>query len=995
MLNRPLSFQENQLHLLVQDLKKCCLDYATLKRNKRTRDILKYIGIGFLLYKDINTQIIENQTKIYSLMKNIYPTSNAFSTYLSEQINAIEKANHFLSKEEETNWYTSIESSKSDINYILSFPNQRSEHSLAIAGQLENAKQFILNHNTNLEKTQLRNRLLELKDSILKAEQNFMLLHQRPQYFSKKELHEWYQNNVALKDPIENALNKGISGLPFQNSLNQLKEVFANGEKLVAEQNKSFIESEIQKTELFPPVDGQILTEEQRRAIVVDEENTLVVAGAGTGKTTALLGKAQYLVAKGLASPQNILLISFAKDVKEENNRKINTNRRNKFEVKTFHSLGYKIIREATRDVPSLAKLAEDKIDTSRTIMELLESRMRDKTFAELITDYFLFNFQEYKNAFEFKEMGDYYYYLKNNGVRTLEGHPVRSLEECEIANFLFINGIKYEYEKPFKTQISNNDRMPYRPDFTLGDYDICIEHFGIDRQNNTAPWVDREKYLEDMRWKINQHDPSKLIQTFSYDHQEGHLLEKLENELLNHGVVFHKIPNEDIFKKLNDWGRVNSFASFLAKFLNLHKSTGKDIEILKQENNSTRTRAFLEVFSIIHGDYEQRLRQNNQIDFNDMINHATSIIGQSKNSSKFSYVLVDEFQDITQSQYRLLYSLLRQNNARLFCVGDDWQSINGYAGGDLSIMTEFEKMFGFSERRIIQETHRFNDKLCVFSTKFIRANPNQIRKELTSKTIGGSPAVSIVSDTIEIALEKIVSEIEPNPFGKTNVLIMNRYNEIGKPSNIKELRANNPNLSIYYKTVHRAKGLTVEYAIVIGLKGGIMGFPNQIEDDPLLNLVHACHEYFPHAEERRLFYVAITRARKHVYLVVEPDSVSEFVHEIQENGFEVSDSLRRTKSIPCPRCKTGTTLWRECSNSTYCDYRPRTCPECRNGFLYKEGLLVKCSNERCTYQQKACPECEDGYLVIRTKRSDGTQFLGCSNFGITGCRHKEELPSP
>ncbi len=551
---------------------------------------------------------------------------------------------------------------------------------------------------------------------------------------------------------------------------------------------------------------------------------------------------------------------------------------------------------------------------------------------------------------------------------------------------------------------------MPYRPDFTLTDYGICIEHFGIDRQNNTAPWVNREQYLADMDWKIKQHTPNKLIRTYSYDKQEGHLIEKLESELVKHGVVFHRISNEDIFKKLNEWGRVNSFAAFLAKFLNLYKSTGKEVDLLRQQSDSKRTSAFLEIFSILFQDYEERLLKNNLIDFNDMINKATTSVKHNQNSSIFKYILVDEFQDTTQSQYRFLKALLEQNNnAKLFCVGDDWQSINRYAGGDLSVMTQFEKNFGYSERNLIQETHRFSDKLCIFSTKFILANKNQIKKNITSKQKEDTPAVTIVSDGTETALEKILSEIPQKPDRKTTVLIMNRYRDIGKPSNLETLAKNYPNLSIHYSTVHKAKGLTVDYGIIIGLKNGLMGFPCQIEDDQLLNLVHACHEYYPHAEERRLFYVALTRARKHVYLVVhDPSNVSQFVTEIQENGFEINDNLHRTRPIRCPKCKTGITLWKlksiirpddfykgwgECSNASYCDYRPRTCPECRNGFLYKHGLTFKCSNRQCAYQEKACPDCEEGHLVERTRRRDGVIFLGCSNFGIKGCPHTEELP--
>lgn len=986
------------MHLLIRDLKKGYADCALLNRNKRTRDILKYFGIGFLVYKNVDSQITENLTRIDLLIKNVYPTSNAFLSFLTEQLNTIERTNHFLTEEEETNWFNSIESSKLDIDYIRSFSNQQSDIFASIASQLGNAKQFILNYNINLEKNQLKKKLIELKEPILRAEQDYNLFYQRPQYFSKNELSQWNEKNSTLKDPIIRAVNKEVTGFQFKNSLILLRKVFDDGDKLIAERNRIFVESEITKSELFPQVEGQTLTEEQRRAIVVDEANTLVLAGAGTGKTTALLGKAQYLESKGLASPQNVLIVSFGKEVSKENDNKINGKRKDKFVVQTYHSLGLKIVREAVERKRVLSKEAEDEIESYRKIDELVKAKMSDLAFAQLITNYFLFDFQEYKTIFEFKQQGDYFYYLKNNEVRTLKGHYVRSLEECEIANFLYINGVNYEYEKPFKTQVESNDRMSYRPDFTLTDYDLCIEHFGIDRKKNTAPWVNREQYLADMDWKIKQHHPNKLIKTFSFDKQEGQLIERLKKQLIEHGVIFNKIPSEDIFKKLNEWGRVNTFARFLTKFLNLYKSSGKDIETLKKESNSKRTSAFLEIFSAIFSDYEDQLHQNNLMDFNDMINKATIALQQNKQVSKFKYILVDEFQDTTQSQYRFLKALIERNNARLFCVGDDWQSINRFAGGDLSVMTQFESNFGDSETERIQETHRFCDKLCDFSTKFILENKNQMEKKITSKQKETIPVVTIIPDRTEIALEKILSEIPPNPDKKLKVLIMNRYNERGKPSNLETLKKNNPKFLIDYSTVHSAKGLTVDYAIVIGLNGGLMGFPCQIEDDQLLNLVHACHEYYPHAEERRLFYVAITRARKHVYLVVDdPSNVSQFIKEIQDNGYEVNDNLHKAKAIGCPNCKTGATIWNlfigrgECSNSTYCDFQPNTCPECKRGFLFKDNSVFICSNEKCHFQAKPCPDC-DGYMKIKPNSHTGQLFLGCSNYGTTGCRHTETL---
>jgi DNA helicase-4 len=453
--------------------------------------------------------------------------------------------------------------------------------------------------------------------------------------------------------------------------------------------------------------------------------------------------------------------------------------------------------------------------------------------------------------------------------------------------------------------------------------------------------------------------------------------------------------------------GRVNSLASLLSTFLNLFKSSGKSPETLKSEisPDDTRTKAFLDIFSVIFKDYEECLWQNGEIDFNDMINKATNLIEQNKYTSPFQYILVDEFQDISQSGYRFLKALLNQNNSKLFCVGDDWQSINRFAGSDISIMTHFKEYFGPSEARLVQETHRFSDKLCDFSTRFILENSFQIRRQIISKKKAHAPAVTIVKERTESALERIIREINRDAQERETVLILNRYEEIGKPSNIDELVLNNPKLAIEYTTIHKSKGRTVHFVVLIGLRSGERGFPCQIENDPVLDLVKAKNESFPNAEERRLFYVAITRALKHVYLVVdEPFSVSTFVTEIENNGYEINTTGQKLKrSINCPVCTTGFIVrnevrgWYECSNSPYCSYVPRSCPKCRedpsevgNGFLYKDNSKYLCSNDECSFQAKACPECEDGYLVPRQDKY-GRPFFGCVNYSAKGCRHTEE----
>ena len=180
------------------------------------------------------------------------------------------------------------------------------------------------------------------------------------------------------------------------------------------------------------------------------------------------------------------------------------------------------------------------------------------------------------------------------------------------------------------------------------------------------------------------------------------------------------------------NWEKFIDFSLLLSNFLDLYKSCSCDIEKLKtkEQNQDRRTMAFLRIFEKIFADYSSYLKDSKEIDFNDMLNEAVTIVKQRKWLSKFKYILVDEFQDISQGSYHLLKAMIEQNNSKLFCVGDDWQSIYRFAGSDLSIMVGFERNFGHSETRFLQQTFRFSQELCDFSTKFISENPTQIKKK-------------------------------------------------------------------------------------------------------------------------------------------------------------------------------------------------------------------------------------------------------------------------
>ncbi len=388
-------------------------------------------------------------------------------------------------------------------------------------------------------------------------------------------------------------------------------------------------------------------------------------------------------------------------------------------------------------------------------------------------------------------------------------------------------------------------------------------------------------------------------------------------------------MPHETLFDDLYELGRIPSFASLLTTFLNLFKSSGKTLKALSDKVDSTNRRMgiFLELFSKIYIDYTTYLEEMGEIDFNDMINKAVTFVKQGSYVSKFKYILVDEFQDTSQSRYRLLKSLLDQNEScKLFCVGDDWQSIYRFTSSDLSIMLNFQNQFNFTEISFLERTFRLNDKLCDFSTKFILENPNQIKKKLNSHNQVYFPSVTLVNGTRIDDLVNILDEIDNTEVDKASVFIIGRYNYL-KPLNLEKIQQAYPVLNIRYTTAHSSKGLEADYVILFGLISGIYGFPCQIVDDPILNLVLAKEDRHPNAEERRLFYVAITRAKKHVYLLTDEYRTSTFINEIQRKRYDINI---REENISCPSCKIGKLMLRKtrqgefygCSNYPYCDYR-------------------------------------------------------------------------
>ena len=391
----------------------------------------------------------------------------------------------------------------------------------------------------------LQQKLDENREEFLNAVTSFHSILNSKYYISKAKYSEWHGSWNHLKPIVQEIVKKNLK-TEFDEKLKELRSFFENGESLLKKKNERFVQGELEKyRDFFDSVEVHPLTEKQRRAIVTEEKHNLIVAGAGTGKTSTLIGKAGYILKKEFTEPDEILLISFARKVKGELEERVLTRLGQKLRIETFHSLGLSIIADVEKKKPSLSELSRDQLKLQHKIMEFIQKRQGDKEFLGNLNGYFAFHKTPYKSEFSFKSKGEYIDFLRNNQVRSLNGELVKSLEECEIANFLYINGIKYVYEGNYKVEVATKRHRQYKPDFFLPTYDAYIEHFGVDRKNRTAPFVDREKYLADMAWKRRTHKENNttLIETYSWEKSEGVLLENLERKLLSAGVKFAEIP--------------------------------------------------------------------------------------------------------------------------------------------------------------------------------------------------------------------------------------------------------------------------------------------------------------------------------------------------------------------------------------------------------------------------------------------------------------------
>lgn len=820
--------------------------------------------------------------------------------------------------------------------------------------------------------------------------------------------------------------------------------------QIIIEHNNNYISRHLESEKeylntILTNIDPNIkLDEEQRKVVLSDEDYTLVIAGAGAGKTTTVAAKVKYLVDKKGVLPSQILVISFTNKAVGELQEKINVALKIDCPITTFHKTGYAIRRR--KETEERVRIVTEGY-MYNVINEYLKHNILE--YPELVDKLILFFGSYFDAPYEGDDLNSFFNYITKADFTTLRGNMeeyaekvidqrsgrhvtiahehLRSLQEVIIANFLYMNGIEYSYEKTYPYNILRSYK-PYTPDFTItqGDKVAYIEHFGIteDGRNNRYTKDQLLVYKKEINDKVllhRKHD-TDLIYTFSAYNDGRDLLCHLQEELIAHGFELKRRSSKEIFEKIvstEENKYITRLVKLVCTFIQNFKTnnyTTDDFYRFRATSSNERTKLFLSLCEQCYLEYCKRLKEYHAIDFEDMINDSVRILREEELQGKkleFKYIIVDEYQDISRQRFNLTKELCKLCNAKVIAVGDDWQSIYAYAGSDITLFTDFRKTFGYGLELCITKTYRNAQEVIDIAGGFIQKNLGQMRKALISpKHIDHPIIIKTYTEEVDrkefrgkggkyFLIGKCVEEIMDGLIEKyehPKILLLGRYGfdayNLTKSADFiydektGSVRSKKYNADYFdYMTVHRAKGLGYDHVIIINARNETYGFPSQVEEDPVLKYVVKDDHSYDYAEERRLFYVALTRTKNRVYIITPQQHPSEFVLELIRDYPQVEvygqidkEPHENILEKRCPICgyplqlrykkSYGLRLW-------ICTNEPEICDFMTNNLVGENMAIMKCD------------KCQDGYLIVKDGKGSAP-FLGCTNYkqDKTGCNN-------
>ena len=651
------------------------------------------------------------------------------------------------------------------------------------------------------------------------------------------------------------------------------------------------------------------LDKQQRRSIVSEEENCLVVSSAGSGKTSSIVGKVKYLTEIKKINPQNILLISYTNKAAAELTERMGIAGLRGY---TFHKLALDIIGQTTGQKPSIYE------NTDALFVKIYHELLNDKNFKKSVIEYFI-DYQTPEKEWEKQKNERRQQLSEQKDVRLKAPFPdmdgktvyVRSEQEQKICFALSSLSVKFRYEEPYEHPLADEMHSQYKPDFSIyfeqgGETRrIYLEHFGVDEHGLVPIWFAKDrgityeeanqKYNDGITWKKAAHEKfgTKLLTTSSADFHYSDIREKLKTLLEKADVSIQEKTDAELYDMVlpPNSKHEKAFIRLVVTFVTLIKSSCKSVdEVLRQTKNAGDERSTFiikNIFQPVYKRYIEELANINQIDFTDAILQATDIC-RSSHPVKFDYIIVDEFQDISVDRYNFLKALREGNPpARLYCVGDDWQSIYRFSGSDMALFNQFSDYFGQTEVNKIETTYRFGEPLVSLSSQFIQRNEAQVKKNIHPFNPQVKTELQFCDYERRDYCNVIGQLVASIPLDKS-VFLLGRYSfdDYYLSFMYKSVKEGNRffyiigDRKIEFLTVHKSKGLEADYVIILQCNKDTYGFPSLVSDDPVLNYVLTKSDQYPYGEERRLFYVAITRAKVKTYILYDRRFPSVFVDE-------------------------------------------------------------------------------------------------------------------
>ena len=892
---------------------------------------------------------------------------------------------------------------------------------------------------------------------LLKADKYIARSDYKPiveKYAKTRDHFETLQSSNLLADYCK---TNGLDEKRIRKALVLFKELgnLKESPDIIKKHNDKFLSDHLESDKeyldtILLEVDPSIsLDDEQRKVVLSDEDYTLVVAGAGAGKTTTMAAKVKYLVEKKHVSPKDILVVSFTNKAVGELKDKLDKVLHKRSPITaTFHQTGYTIIREndaRTRNI-------KDEGFMWSVITDYLKNDVLKKP--EMVEKLILFFGTYFDAPYTGEDMASFFSYMSKSDFATMKTilsedsrqiinkrarkaitinyETLRSAEEVAIANFLYLNKIDYLYEKPYPYNFTNSHRV-YTPDFTItqNGRTLYIEHFGITEDGTNSRYTPEQ--LDNYKWWINKkiqfhkEHGTELIYTFSKYKDGRPMLDHLREKLEKKGIVMERRDPQDVYEKIvstEENKYISRLVKLICQFIHNFKANGYSLDKFREmriQSNNVRTQLFLDVCLQCYLEYTRKLDEENAVDFEDMINHSAAILKQQRENNVrlgYKYIIVDEYQDISKQRFNLAKELSEISDAKIIAVGDDWQSIFAYAGSDISLFTKFSEIMGYGEELLITRTYRNSQEVIDVAGNFIQKNTSQIKKHLESPKHIEIPFIIEAyseeaekkdserktgklqqqADAVNNAIKQILlaNKAEGKP-ENSSILLIGRYGfdafnltrtgQFRYNENTGEVKSETfPKANITFLTAHRSKGLGFDNVIIINAVNGTYGFPSMIDDDPVMQLVVHNDRTIEYAEERRLFYVAMTRTKNRVYIVVPKNRPSRFIAELVQDypGIKVNGELDIDKTKDpvvsvmkrCPICgyplqykykrNLGLRLW-------ICTNEPEICDFMTNNL--KGGILSILK----------CDKCPDGYLIVKDGTNGRGPFLGCTNYNQDG----------